>query len=151
MSTDKVNILYQVIINNSWTDSIEDYFTFIEQNSKQLVKNKKEFTILFDLTLKKILKNLKNNIDINIYDNLIINMGKYASQDGFDFAIGLIKTYYLNEFIIDNEQLNTIDILFLIYNEYKTEDSLTFGQTIPYVLASLFRIHYILLINKIDF
>ncbi len=147
MSTDKVNILYQVIINNSWTDSIEDYFTFIEQNSKHLVKNKKEFTTLFDLTLKKILKNLKDNIDINVYDNLIINMGKYANQDGFDFAIGLIKTYYLNEFIIDNNELNTIDVLFLIYNEYKNEDSLTFGQTIPYILASLFRIHYILLIK----
>ena len=59
----------------------------------------------------------------------------------------LIKTYYLNEFIIDNNELNTIDVLFLIYNEYKNEDSLTFGQTIPYILASLFRIHYILLIK----
>ena len=140
--------LYETIIKYSWNSSIDDYFTFIIKNSKYLVTNKKEQAILIDKTIKKILANLKQNINLSVYDNLIINMGPYANQDGYDFAIGLIKTYYQNEFVINGCEYRAFDIIINIYNEYKTADTLPMLETFHYILATLFRIHYILYVKK---
>lgn len=71
-----------------------------------------------------MLLELKSTIDYSLYDQIIINMGENNNQQGFDFAIGLIKTYYQNEFLINGYEYNVFDIMINIYNEDKTDTNL---------------------------
>ena len=140
--------LYNTIISNSWTDNIDDYFTFLIQQAREYTNNEVEVYKLIDLSLKKILNNLKRKIDISIYDNLIINLGIYNNQDGYDFAIGLIKSYYDNEFIIKGKEYSTLDIMVTIINEYQEKNTISIPRIFHYILNALFKIHYVLCIKE---
>ena len=58
--------LYNTIISNSWTDNIDDYFTFLIQQAREYTNNEVEVYKLIDLSLKKILNNLKRKIELLI-------------------------------------------------------------------------------------
>ena len=139
--------LYNTIISNSWTDNIDDYFNFLIDEAQKYTNSEVQVYKNIDKCLKRILKNLKNKITIEEYDNLIINLGIYNNQDTFDFAIGLIKTYYQNEFIINNKEYSTFDIMLTIVNEYKEKNTIPIPRIFHYILNALLRIHYVLCIK----
>lgn len=146
MQEENINSLYNVIVENSWKDDIKDYFEFIVKEADKLVESDDEAFELIDKVLKKILSNLKNNVNIEKYDNMIMNMGNYENQDAYDFGIGLIKSYYLDKFIIDDNEMYTLDIIQIMVEQYKTKETLPFPDILHYVLAVLFRVHYVLYI-----
>ncbi len=146
MQEENINSLYNVIVENSWKDDIKDYFEFIVKEATKLVESNDEVFELIDKVLKKILSNLKNNVNIEKYDNMIMNMGSYKNDEAYDFGIGLIKSYYLDKFIIDGNEMDTLDIIQLIVEQYKTKDTLPFPEILHYVFAVLFRVHYALYI-----
>lgn len=147
MKSNNIEKLYHKIIN-SHNKTIKNYLKFLINSSTEFTSNKEKQIQLIDKTIKKMLLELKSTVDYNLYDQVIINMGENNNQDGFDFAIGLIKTYYQNEFLINGYEYSVFDIMINIYNEYKTDTTLPIMETIHYTLASLFRIHYLLYYNK---
>ncbi len=147
MKSNNIEKLYHKIIN-SHNKTVKNYLKFLIKSSTEFTNNKEKQVQLIDKTIKKMLLELKSTVDYNLYDQVIINMGEYNNQDGFDFAIGLIKTYYQNEFLINGYEYSVFDIMINIYNEYKTDTTLPIMETIHYTLASLFKIHYLLYYNK---
>ena len=147
MKSNNIEKLYHKIIN-SHNKTVKNYLKFLINSSAEFTNNKEKQIQLIDKTIKKMLLELKSTVDYSLYDQVIINMGEYNNQDGFDFAIGLIKTYYQNEFLINGYEYSVFDIMINIYNEYKTDTTLPITKTIHYTLASLFRIHYLLYYNK---
>lgn len=148
MDIKNVEALYNTIIENSWTDDIENYLDFLGIEGSKYVKSDEELWDLVDKTLKKILSNLKKNVKIDMYDNMILNMGRYSNQDGYDFAVGIIKSYYRDDFIIDGTEYSVMDMMNTIVEQYKTKDTLPVPEIFHYILASLFRLHYSLYIRK---
>lgn len=147
MKSNNIEKLYHKIIN-SHNKTVKNYLKFLIKSSMELSSNKEKQVQLIDKTIKKMLLELKSTVDYNLYDQVIINMGENNNQDGFDFAIGLIKTYYQNEFLINGYEYSVFDIMINIYNEYKTDTTLPIMETIHYTLASFFKIHYLLYYNK---
>lgn len=147
MKSNNIEKLYHKIIN-SHNKTVKNYLKFLIKSSMELSSNKEKQVQLIDKTIKKMLLELKSTVDYNLYNQVIINMGENNNQDGFDFAIGLIKTYYQNEFLINGYEYSVFDIMINIYNEYKTDTTLPITKTIHYTLASLFKIHYLLYYNK---
>ena len=147
MKSNNIEKLYHKIIN-SHNKTVKNYLKFLIKSSAEFTNNKEKQIQLIDKTIKKMFLELKSTVDYSLYDQVIINMGEYNNQDGFDFAIGLIKTYYQNEFLINGYEYSVFDIMINIYNEYKTDTTLPIMETIHYTLASLFRIHYLLYYNK---
>ena len=146
----KVESLYKDIIEYSWKDNIDDYVKLLYTEGKKYVIDENELEIIVDKTLKKILTNLKNNIPEDMYENIIFNLGSYANQDALDFTIGLIQSYYRDNFIIEGKEYSVFDIMYSIYNQYKTKETLPLETTLHYMLADLLRIHYVLFIKKHD-
>ena len=147
MKSNNIEKLYHKIIN-SHNKTVKNYLKFLIDSSMEFTSNKEKQAQLIDKTIKKMLLELKSTVDYNLYDQVIINMGENNNQDGFDFAIGLIKTYYQNEFLINGYEYSVFDIMINIYNEYKTDTTLPIMETIHYILASLFKVHYLLYYNK---
>lgn len=147
MRKKSIDELYQKIVNNSWTNNIENYFEFIKEQASHLAKNKNEINNLIDEVLKKILSNLKKNVDMKKYNKVILNMGKYSNQDGYNFTISLIKTYYKNEFKFNNQEYSTLDIMYTIVKQHKEEEDSEVSKIFHYMLACLFRLHYALYIK----
>lgn len=142
------NELYKTIIDNSWNLKIDDCLEFIYQQATELETNSKERSKLIDNVLRRILKNLKDTIDINKYDIMISNMGEKANQYNYDLTMIVIKTYYENGFIIENQQYSVLDIIFATIQKYRTNKNNTLFAHASSVLDCLFTIHYILYIKK---
>lgn len=148
MNNKNVEVLYNAIVENSWTDNIENYLDFLGTEGSKYVKSDEELWDLVDQVLKKILSNLKNNVKIDKYDNIILNMGRYSNQDGYDFAVGVIKSYYRDDFVINGTEYSVMDMLNTVVEQYKTEDTLPIPEIFHYILASIFRLHYALYIRE---
>lgn len=148
MQEKNIASLYQIIVKNSWSNDEKNYLDLLFKNGKKFAKNEEELGLLIDKTLKKILSNLKNNVPEETYENIIMNLGVYNNQEAYDFAIGLILSYYRDEFIIDGTEYSVIDIMYNIVEQYKTEQTLPIPNIFHYILACLFRIHYALYIGK---
>lgn len=148
MQEESTNSLYEVVIENSWNNSVDDYFKFIIENASKYTKTPEEAIELIDKVLKKILTNLKNSVEIEKYDTILINLGNYVNQDGYDFAIGLIRSFYRDEFKINNTEYDVLDMMNTIVEQYKTKDTPPIPEIFHYILASLFRIHYALYIRE---
>lgn len=148
MQEKNIASLYQIIVKNSWSNDEKNYLDLLFKNGKKFAKSEEELGLLIDKTLKKILSNLKNNVPEEIYENMIMNLGIYNNQEAYDFAIGLILSYYRDEFIIDGTEYSVIDIMYNIVEQYKTEQTLPIPNIFHYILACLFRIHYALYIEK---
>lgn len=148
MQEKNIASLYQIIVKNSWSNDEKNYLDLLFKNGNKFAKNEEELGLLIDKTLKKILSNLKNNVSEEIYENMIMNLGIYNNQEAYDFAIGLILSYYRDEFIIDGTEYSVIDIMYNIVEQYKTEQTLPIPNIFHYILACLFRIHYALYIEK---
>ncbi len=148
MQEESINSLYEVIVKNSWTDDVDDYLKFLFENAIKYETKEIPADKLVDVVLKKILSNLQENVNINVYDSFILNMGKYINQDGFDFAIGLIKSFYRDNFKFNGEEYSTMEIMYNIVEQYKTKDTLPIPEIFHYILASLFRTHYALYVKE---
>ena len=148
MNKKHINELYQEIIEKSWNNNVDDYMKFVFQTAQKYEKNEDDIFNLVDLVLKKILSNLKNNIDIKRYDEIFLNLGIYSDQDAYNFTIGVIKTYYENEFKVDNKEYAVLDIMNTVVEQYKTKDTIKTPRIFHYMLACLFRIHYALYIKE---
>ncbi|MBE6147510.1 MAG: hypothetical protein E7168_04175 [Firmicutes bacterium] len=66
----------------------------------------------------------------------------------YDFTIGVIKSYYDTEFIVDGKEYAVLDVMNTIVDQYKTKDTLPIPEIFLYMLACLFRIHYALYISS---
>lgn len=148
MNKKHINELYQEIIEKSWNNNVDDYMKFVFQTAQKYEKNEDDIFNLVDLVLKKILSNLKNNIDIKRYDEIFLNLGIYSDQDAYNFTIGVIKTYYENEFKVDNKEYAVLDIMNTVVEQYKTKDTIKAPRIFHYMLACLFRIHYALYVRE---
>lgn len=142
------DILYRKLIEKSWNDNIEDYMSITFDLATELESDRKKAFNLVDKVLKKMLSNLKNNVDEDLYDNILFNLGKYSNQDAYDFTIGVIKTYYINEFKINNNEYKVFDIFNTIVEQYKTKDTPPIPEIFHYMLACLYRLHYALYIKR---
>ena len=147
---ENVEILYQIVINNSWSDEINNYYSFLIENATYYCENRNEVFELIDKVLKKIFTNLKYNIEIDRYDNIYVNMGRYKNNDAYDFMIGVIKTYYENEFKDGNIEYSTFDIMNTVVEQYKDQSTMSTPRIFHYMLATLFRIHYALYVMEIE-
>lgn len=148
MQDTKVEALYNDIIEYSWDDHIDDYVKLIHEKGKKYAFEENDLNTIVDKVLKKILSNLKSTIPVDMYENIIFNLGSYRDQDSLDFTIGLIQSYYRDDFIINGNEYSVFDIMFSIYNQYKTKDTLPLEKTLHYMLADLLRIHYSLFLKK---
>lgn len=142
MSKKKVDKLYQKIVEKSWNDNVDDYMKFTFKSAQELEKDENKIFDLVDKMLKKILSNLKNNIEIDVYDNILFNLGSYNNQDAYDFTVGVIKAYYENEFKINNEEYAVLDMFNTVVEQYKTKETLSTPEIFHYMLACLYRLHY---------
>lgn len=122
--------------------------TLLFESGKKYAKNDEELNLIIDKALKKVLYNLKNNIPEKTYKNVMMNLGVYNNQDAYDFAIGLILSFYRDEFIINGKEYSVMDIMYSIVEQYKTKDTLPIPEIFHYTLACLFRIHYALYIKR---
>ncbi len=140
--------LYKIIVNNSFKLKIDNCLEFVYQQASKLETNNKEKSELIDNVLKRILKNLKDTININQYDIMLSNMGELANQYNYDLTMIVIKNYYENEFIIENQQYSVLDIIFTTIQKYRTNKDKTLFECTSNILDCLFTIHYILYIKK---
>lgn len=148
MSKNKVDKLYQKILEKSWNDYVDDYMKYVFQSAQEFEKDENKIFDLVDDVLKKILTNLKNNIERDKYNDILMNLGSYNNQEAYDFTIGVIKSYYDTEFIVDGKEYAVLDMMNTIVEQYKTKDTLPTPEIFHYMLACLFRIHYALYISK---
>lgn len=148
MSKKKVDKLYQKIIEKSWDDNVDDYMKLVFQSAQELEKEDEKIFDLVDAVLKRILSNLKNNIEIDVYDDILFNLGSYNDQDAYDFTIGVIKTYYDNEFKVEDKEYAVLDMFNTVVEQYKTKDTLPIPKIFHYMLACLFRLHYGLYVKE---
>ena len=159
MNQKNIDYLYQKVIENSWNSLKIDYLHFLYEHAKSIIKSEKqtyhnkveeekEIINLIDAVLKKMLMNLKNNISIKKYDQIIFKIENYNNQEAYDFTIGLIKTYYKNEFKMNNKTYRVLDIMNTIVEENKKDNTLPIPIIFNYIIANLFRIHYALYILK---
>ena len=148
MSKNKVDKLYQKILEKSWNDYVDDYMKYVFQSAQEFEKDESKIFDLVDDVLKKILTNLKNNIERDKYNDILMNLGSYNNQEAYDFTIGVIKSYYDTEFIVDGKEYAVLDMMNTIVEQYKTKDTLPTPEIFHYMLACLFRIHYALYISK---
>lgn len=144
----KVESLYKDIIEYSWDNTIDDYDGLIRKCAKKYEFDENGLELIIDKVLKKILTNLKNNVPEDKYMNIIFNLGPYNDQDALDFTIGLILSYYRDNFIIEGKEYSVYDMMYTVYNQYKTKETLPFEKILHYMLADLLRIHHMLYIRE---
>jgi len=137
--------LYKIIIDNSCNLKIGDYFIFLSDNVDKLEKNIILKNKLLDNVLKRILNNLKNNVDISIYDIIVDNMNRIDKQFAYDLTIKIIKMYYENNFVINNIHYSVLDIIsIIIKNNMIYHDYIETTSNILHNLVFIHYIHYIL-------
>ena len=148
MSKNKIDKLYQKILEKSWNDYVDDYMKYVFQSAQEIEEDESKLFDLVDKVLKKILSNLKNNIERDKYNDILMNLGSYNNQEAYDFTIGVIKSYYDTEFIVEGKEYAVLDMMNTIVEQYKTKDTLPAPEIFHYMLACLFRIHYALYISS---
>ncbi len=146
MNRDKETKLYQIIIDNSWSLTINNHLEFIYNEATILETDSKKRLVLIDNVLKRILNNLKDNVSIKKFDNY--KLDDLSNQYCFDLTIKIIKTYYKNKFIINNEEHSVLNMIFMTIEQNRLSKNYTLFEITSNILHNLFMINYIFYIKK---
>ncbi len=133
--------LYQYIVGISWEPYIYNYIELIYNKAQSLEKDSRNRSKLIDSTLFRIFTNLKNTIKINYYDKILEKIG---SNEEYELAFKIIKTFYNDEFI-ENNAINTLLELVQQYRFNKDKPLLILTND---VLMCILSIHYVYCVKK---
>ena len=133
--------LYQYIVDISWEPYVYNYIELIYNKAQTLEKDSVNRSKLIDSALFKVFTNLKNTIKINDYDKMLEKIG---SNEEYELAFKIIKTFYNDEFI-DNNAINTLLELVQQHRFNKDKPLLTLTND---VLMCILSIHYVYCVKK---
>lgn len=133
--------LYQYIVDISWEPYVYNYIELIYNKAQYLEKDSRNRSKLIDSTLFRIFTNLKNTIKINDYDKILEKIG---SNEEYELAFKIIKTFYNDEFI-ENNAINTLLELVQQYRFNKDKPLLILTND---VLMCILSIHYVYCVKK---
>jgi len=133
--------LYQYIVDISWEPYVYNYIELIYNKAQYLEKDSRNRSKLIDSTLFRIFTNLKNTIKINDYDKMLEKIG---SNEEYELAFKIIKTFYNDEFI-ENNAINTLLELVQQYRFNKDKPLLILTND---VLMCILSIHYVYCVKK---
>lgn len=133
--------LYQYIVDISWEPYVYNYIELIYNKAQTLEKDSVNRSKLIDSALFKVFTNLKNTIKIDDYDKMLEKIG---SNEEYELAFKIIKTFYNDEFI-DNNAINTLLELVQQYRFNKDKPLLTLTND---VLMCILSIHYVYCVKK---
>lgn len=137
----KEQVLYQYIVDISWEPYVYNYIEIIYNKAQYLEKDSMNRSKLIDSALFRIFTNLENTIKINDYDKMLEKIG---SNEEYELAFKIIKTFYNDEFI-DNNAINTLLELVQQYRFNKDKPLLTLTND---VLMCILSIHYVYCVKK---
>ena len=133
--------LYQYIVDISWEPYVYNYIELIYNKAQTLEKDSVNRSKLIDSALFKVFTNLKNTIKIDDYDKMLEKIG---SNEEYELAFKIIKTFYNDEFI-DNNAINTLLELVQQHRFNKDKPLLTLTND---VLMCILSIHYVYCVKK---
>ena len=133
--------LYQYIVDISWEPYVYNYIELIYNKAQTLEKDSVNRSKLIDSALFRIFTNLENTIKINDYDKMLEKIG---SNEEYELAFKIIKTFYNDEFI-DNNAINTLLELVQQHRFNKDKPLLTLTND---VLMCILSIHYVYCVKK---
>ena len=133
--------LYQYIVDISWEPYVYNYIELIYNKAQTLEKDSGNRSKLIDSALFKVFTNLKNTIKIDDYDKMLEKIG---SNEEYELAFKIIKTFYNDEFI-DNNAINTLLELVQQHRFNKDKPLLTLTND---VLMCILSIHYVYCVKK---
>lgn len=133
--------LYQYIVDISWEPYVYNYIELIYNKAQTLEKDSVNRSKLIDSALFKVFTNLKNTIKIDDYDKMLEKIG---SNEEYELAFKIIKTFYNDEFI-DNNAINTLLELVQQHRFNKDKPLLTLTND---VLMCILSILYVYCVKK---
>lgn len=137
----KEQVLYQYIVDISWEPYVYNYIEIIYNKAQYLEKDSMNRSKLIDSALFRIFTNLENTIKINDYDKMLEKIG---SNEEYELAFKIIKTFYNDEFI-ENNAINTLLELVQQYRFNKDKPLLILTND---VLMCILSIHYVYCVKK---
>ena len=137
----KEQVLYQYIVDISWEPYVYNYIEIIYNKAQYLEKDSMNRSKLIDSALFRIFTNLENTIKINDYDKILEKIG---SNEEYELAFKIIKTFYNDEFI-ENNAINTLLELVQQYRFNKDKPLLILTND---VLMCILSIHYVYCVKK---
>lgn len=140
--------LYNLLIDTLKLDTyVLDFPSFMAQTITKEIKPQEVHTVI-DKTLKRFLKELKEIVNRDKYENVVMNMGLYKDQEAYDMSVGIIKYYYDCDFIVGDKELDTISVIISLIEQENVKDINRATKLVTGIIACILKFHYALYINR---